>query len=40
MAQRDLAAEGNEAAARVPQFYGWDRVFERLFNLYAEVAHR
>ena len=40
MAQRDLAAEGKEAAARVHQFYGWDRVFERLFNLYAEVAHR
>ena len=40
MAQRDLAAEGKEAASRVHQFYGWDRVFERLFNLYAEVAHR
>jgi alpha-1,6-mannosyltransferase len=40
MAQRDLATEGKEAAARVHQFYGWDRVFERLFGLYAEVARR
>ena len=40
MAQRDLKAEGNAAAARVHQFYGWDNVFERLFGIYAEVARR
>ena len=40
MAQRDLATEGKDAAARVHQFYGWDRVFERLFCLYSEVARR
>ncbi|MGA0848788.1 MAG: glycosyltransferase [Chthoniobacterales bacterium] len=40
MAGRDLASEGREAAARVHQFYGWDRVFERLFGVYAEVARR
>ena len=40
MARRDLASEGRAAAARVHQFYGWDRVFERLFGVYAEVAHR
>jgi alpha-1,6-mannosyltransferase len=40
MAGRDLAAEGQAAAARVHQFYGWDRVFERLFGIYAEVARR
>ena len=40
MAKRDLATEGRAAAARVHQFYGWDRVFERLFGVYAEVARR
>lgn len=40
IAQRDLAAEGKAAAARVHQFYDWDRVFERLFQLYSEVARR
>ena len=40
MARRDLASEGRAAAARVHQFYGWDRVFERLFGVYAEVARR
>ena len=40
MARRDLATEGRAAAARVHQFYGWDRVFERLFGVYAEVARR
>ena len=40
MARRDVASEGRAAAARVHQFYGWDRVFERLFGVYAEVAHR
>lgn len=40
MARRDLASEGRAAAARVHQFYGWDRVFERLFGVYAEVACR
>jgi hypothetical protein len=40
MAGRDLQREGQEAAARVHQFYGWDRVFERLFGVYAEVARR
>jgi alpha-1,6-mannosyltransferase len=40
MARRDLASEGRAAAVRVHQFYGWDRVFERLFGVYAEVARR
>lgn len=40
MARRDLATEGRAAAARVHQFYGWDRVFERLFGVYAGVARR
>jgi len=40
MADRDLAAEGRAAAERVHRFYGWDRVFERLFGIYAEVARR
>jgi alpha-1,6-mannosyltransferase len=40
MAKRDLATEGQAAAARVHQFYGWDHVFERLFGVYAEVARR
>ena len=40
MARRDLASEGRAAASRVHQFYGWDRVFERLFGVYAEVARR
>ena len=40
MAQRDLAAEGQEAAARVRQFYDWDRVFEGLFAVYADVARK
>ena len=40
MAARDLAAEGQAAAARVHQFYGWDRVFERLFAVYGEVARQ
>ena len=39
-AGRDLRAEGEQAAARVHQFYGWDRVFERLFRVYAEVSRR
>ena len=38
MAKRDLAAEGAEASARVREFYGWDRVFTRLFAVYEEVA--
>ena len=38
MTKGDLAAEGKEAAARVHQFYAWDRVFERLFGLYREVT--
>jgi len=40
MAQRDLAAEGKEAAARVHKFYGWNQVFERLFGLYNELGRR
>ena len=40
MTGRDLAAEGQAAAARVHRFYGWDHVFERLFGIYAEVARR
>jgi alpha-1,6-mannosyltransferase len=40
IAQSDLAAEGREAAARVRQFYDWDRVFDRLFAVYAEVARK
>jgi alpha-1,6-mannosyltransferase len=40
MARGDLTSEGRAAAARVHQFYGWDRVFERLFGVYAEVARR
>jgi alpha-1,6-mannosyltransferase len=40
MARRDLATEGRAAAARVHRFYGWDRVFERLFGVYAGVARR
>lgn len=40
MARRDLPAEGRRAAARVHEFYGWDRVFERLFGVYAEVTGR
>jgi alpha-1,6-mannosyltransferase len=40
LAQRDLAADGQEAATRVRQFYDWDRVFNRLFGVYAEVARR
>lgn len=40
MARRDLAAEGLAAADRVRRSYSWDRVFERLFGVYAEVAHR
>jgi alpha-1,6-mannosyltransferase len=40
MAGRDLRAEGAAAAARVRENYDWDRVFERLFGVYAEVARR
>ncbi len=40
MARRDLAAEGASAAARVRQSYDWDRVFARLFDVYAEVARK
>jgi alpha-1,6-mannosyltransferase len=40
MAGRDLAAEGRAAAVRVHRSYGWDRVFERLFAIYAGVARR
>ncbi len=40
MARRDLTTEGAEAAARVKKFYGWDRVFTRLFAVYAEVARK
>ena len=40
MAGRDLKTEGQQAASRVHRFYGWDRVFERLFGVYAEVARR
>ena len=40
MARRDLRAQGQSAAARVHRCYGWDRVFERLFRIYAEVARR
>ena len=40
MSSRDLAAEGAGAAARVRQFYDWDRVFERLFAVYGEVARK
>jgi alpha-1,6-mannosyltransferase len=40
MAGRDLVTEGRAAAERVHQFYGWDRVFERLFGVYAEVGRR
>ena len=40
MAGRDLEREGKAAAARVHRFYGWDRVFERLFGVYAGVARR
>jgi hypothetical protein len=38
MAGRNLKHEGQGAAARVHQSYGWDHVFERLFGVYAEVA--
>lgn len=38
MAKRDLTADGASAAARVRQFYTWDRVFGRLFAVYAEVT--
>jgi len=38
MAGRDLAADGAAAAARVRESYSWDRVFGRLFAVYAEVA--
>jgi len=40
IARGGLTSEGRAAAARVHQFYGWDRVFERLFGVYAEVARR
>jgi len=40
MARRDLAADGAAAAARVRQSYSWDRVFERLFAVYADVARK
>lgn len=40
MSSRDLAAEGASAAARVRQFYDWDRVFGRLFAVYGEVARK
>ena len=40
MAGRDLKREGQQAAARVHQFYRWDSVFERLFAVYAEVARQ
>ena len=40
MTGRDLGPEGREAAARVHRFYGWDRVFERLFGVYGEVGRR
>lgn len=40
MARRDLPSEGRAAAERVHRFYGWDRVFERLFGVYAGVARR
>jgi len=40
MANRDLAADGAVAAARVRQSYSWNQVFERLFDIYAEVARR
>ena len=38
MAGHDLAADGAAAAARVRESYSWDRVFGRLFAVYAEVA--
>jgi len=38
MAKRDLAADGAAAAARVRESYSWDRVFGRLFGVYAEVV--
>ncbi|MBE2180735.1 MAG: glycosyltransferase [Chthoniobacterales bacterium] len=40
MSSRDLAAEGAGAAARVRQFYDWDRVFERLFAVYGDVVRK
>ncbi|MFM8460261.1 MAG: glycosyltransferase [Chthoniobacterales bacterium] len=40
MAGRDLAADGAAAAARVRESYSWDRVFERLFGVYAEVIRK
>jgi alpha-1,6-mannosyltransferase len=38
MVARDLAVDGAKAAERVRESYSWDRVFERLFAVYAEVA--
>jgi len=38
MAGRDLAADGAAAAERVRESYSWDRVFGRLFGVYAEVV--
>ncbi len=40
MRRRDLAADGAEAASWVREHYDWDRVFERLFGVYAEVAQK
>ena len=40
MARRDLAADGAAAAARVRESYDWDRVFARLFDVYADVARK
>ena len=40
MAGRDLKADGREASARVRRLYDWDRVFTRLFGVYAELVRR
>lgn len=40
MAARDMAADGAAAAERVRQLYSWDRVFERLFAVYAGVLRK
>ena len=40
MARRDMAADGASAAASVRRVYGWDRVFTRLFDVYAEVSRK
>jgi alpha-1,6-mannosyltransferase len=38
MAAHDLAAAGAAAAACVHRSYSWDRVFEKLFGVYRELA--